>query len=105
MASGMASSPNRMTIPGIPDRVIVILADDEGPYNDWTIFRLADERGYTHVHYLIRVGRYDRKGDYRVETWGRDGWHELTSGLAQGEWVEEGVVRAVSILFGMEDHG
>jgi hypothetical protein len=90
----------------LPERVTATLADD-GP-DGVRVYRLADLRGYTHHYVTIRIGHGHRGDRYAVSTHGRDGWAPLCEGplaFAAPYPYDAAILRAVAILFGMEDHG
>lgn len=98
------------TVITLPARVTATLAHVDSP-DGWHSYRLTDARGYTHRSDTIRVtwgGRVaGRANTYIVEAWRRDGWVSLCLGVAGNRFLgqDAGVHAAVSILFGMEDHG
>jgi hypothetical protein len=92
--------------PGLPDQVIVTLADDDG--HRARVYRLADMRGYTHRYDTIRVHDGGRTDQYAVDILRGEGWTRLCIGNRADQWsmpYAEAVLRAVAILFGMDAHG
>lgn len=97
----------------LPPKVTAVLVDDDG--HRAHVYRLADERGYTHQRDTIRIRPAALNGadTYVVEALRRDGWTELFIGdrlrdTDTHEWsmpYQDAILRAVAILFGMEAHG
>lgn len=95
----------------LPDRVTATLADDDAGDGS-RIYRLLDARGYTHRAATIRIRPFRDYGNadrYRIDTHAADGWHDLTEGNQDSAGMvgtyAPALRRAVSILFGLEDHG
>lgn len=89
----------------LPAKVTATLAHVDSPQG-WHVYRLEDTRGYTHARDTIRVTWGGNR--YTVEAMRRDGWTPLLSG-AEHRSREHGhdaaILAAVSVLYGMEDHG
>lgn len=93
----------------LPDKVIVTLAD-QGPDGE-RVYRIEDKRGYTHSRETIRIGSGLRSDWYRISILRRDGWTQLLDGAREPNRrsheypYDAAILRAVAVLFGMEDHG
>ena len=75
----------------------------------WRIYRVSDERGYTHHHDTLRIGAEWRgEGTSRgrelvgvIQVWRRQGWTDL----ATYDNRDGALARAFRVLYGEEDHG
>jgi len=97
-----------MTTLTLQPKLTATLADDD---RGSRVYRLADERGYTHRYETIRVREYTGgsvRGIYEVHALRRDGWTPLIEGQRPKDQplpYGDAIRRAVAVLFGMEDHG
>ena len=94
------------TVITLPARVTATLAHIDSP-DGWHSYLLTDARGYTHRSDTIRVTWGGRDNRYTVEMMRAPGWVALCSGHAptKAQAHPAAIHAAVSILFGMEDHG
>lgn len=105
MGTAYEYATGREPLPGYPRRCSAQEVDRDDT-SGTRVYRLSDERGYTHRYDTVRV-RHANASRYVVDQMTRTGWSELLGGDigASGLSYATAVWRAFCVLMGEGDHG